>query len=214
VRAEVPEGHRGVRFSGRITTSHAIRRVRPSGPLSEARISASRRSVAFGLIVAAGQAAGLDFGVSCGSVHFHLLPASGAVRLGSGARAPARSFTVTDPETSGVRGTVLAGPTCPVERAGENCSPRPVATTVDAFALSDPGNDPSSGTPDASATTDGLGRFSLDLAPGRYRLVPRATGPGQSGRPEDVSIAAGIAADVTLTVDTGIRRPEGPPSMR
>lgn len=66
------------------------------------------------------------------------------------------------PDASGVaiHGTVLAAPTCEVEREGSPCPPAPVARKR-VIATHD-------GRTIASAITDDMGRFTLHLATGRY----------------------------------------------
>jgi hypothetical protein len=116
-----------------------------------------------------------------------------AFTCGSEASAP-------DGGDQGVRGVVLLGPQCPVETQASPCPdvPLPGATIR---VLRD-------GTPiDATATSDGSGRFELRLPPGEYTLeaiVPEG-GPGMSAKPVDVTVPAGGFVDVVVPVDTGIR---------
>jgi hypothetical protein len=92
---------------------------------------------------------------------------------------------------SGVNGSVVAGPTCPVERAGHPCPPHPV---TDATVAAD----------GHSTHTDGHGNFALKLLPGTYdvsvssRSVMRCTG-------QRVQVDEHRYTHVTLSCDTGIR---------
>jgi hypothetical protein len=100
---------------------------------------------------------------------------------------------------SGVEGTVVAGPTCPVERADSPCPDRPAQATV---VVADP-----SGATVTTARTDPGGRFRIPLPPGRYTV--RAGHPGRPGmgasRPVLISVPAGGVVRVRLVIDTGIR---------
>src|SRR2546430_17529669 len=71
--------------------------------------------------------------------------------------------------SSGIFGTVTAGPTCPVERVGSPCPPAPWVGTVRAT------DDTGHGT---ETRTDGSGNYTLTLEPGSYEVVP-----GHGGRP-------------------------------
>ena len=98
---------------------------------------------------------------------------------------------------SGVRGTVLAGPQCPVERAGSPCPDQPVAGAL-VRATQD-------GTVVATDRTDTDGRFSIALDPGTYRLtVETSVGIGPPS-PVSVDVGSGGYATATISVDTGIR---------
>jgi hypothetical protein len=95
-----------------------------------------------------------------------------------------------------VSGHVLTAPVCPVERAGHECPPRPVAGSAVIALEGDIVRD--------STVTDAAGAFSLTLAYGRY--VIRATNAGgyASTASEPVEVS-GTPVHITLTVDSGIR---------
>ena len=60
---------------------------------------------------------------------------------------------------------------------------------------------------DATATSDGSGRFELRLPPGDYTLeaiVPEG-GPGMFAKPVNVTVPTDGYVDVVVPVDTGIR---------
>jgi hypothetical protein len=102
-----------------------------------------------------------------------------------------------------IRGTVVRGPTCPVETDDSPCPDAPAAD-VEVQALSD-------GVVEARATTDAQGRFSMEVPPGSYLVRAReAEGrPGMLAKPSVVTVGEGDVAEVTVLIDTGIRAPLG-----
>ncbi len=102
--------------------------------------------------------------------------------------------------TSGIKGTVLAGPTCPVERNPPDpaCADRPIATNIVIYRSSD------SVHPLLVTRSDEQGKFEASLPPGRYivrggeAVLPRCT---------DTSATVGPTGYTTVAVscDTGIR---------
>ncbi len=97
-------------------------------------------------------------------------------------------------------GDVVAGPACPVAKAGNPCvAPVPNRrVTIETSA----------GVIAATATTDAQGHFTVHLLPGHY-VVHVAIIPGQVGlqqvTPGDVNIVAGQTTSITIELDTGIR---------
>jgi hypothetical protein len=105
-------------------------------------------------------------------------------------------------DATGVRGTVTAGPTCPVERDPPDpaCAARPVGGAV--LVFTDAG-----GTGVARATSAADGTFSVELAPGAYRVTAEPV-DGLMGTPEpiEVEVEAGQPMmDLQVSYDTGIR---------
>jgi len=100
---------------------------------------------------------------------------------------------------SGIRGTVLLGPTCPVETVGSPCPDRPLAD-VEIHVLQ-------GGDVVATVRSDGDGRFAVALDPGQYlvQAVVEPGGPGMSAKPVDVTVTSGAFTDVNVPVDSGIR---------
>ena len=106
------------------------------------------------------------------------------------------------PGATGVRGKVTAGPTCPVMTSSPdpNCADRPVAGAVLVFR-------DGTGAEVARVTSAADGSFSVELAPGAYRLVAQPV-EGLMGTPApmDVGVEAGQPmAELTVSYDTGIR---------
>jgi hypothetical protein len=100
---------------------------------------------------------------------------------------------------SGIRGTVLLGPTCPVETLESPCPDRPLAD-VEIRVLR-------GGDVVATVRSDGEGRFAVALDPGRYEVqaVVEEGGPGMSAKPVDVVVTSGVFNEVNVPVDSGIR---------
>ena len=98
-------------------------------------------------------------------------------------------------------GTVVAGPSCPVEIAEDPCPPKPVPNREVRIETT-------GGTLAATVTTDGKGDFTVTLAPGNY-VVRVQAGAGlvgmQQTTPPQVQIIAGHTIYVQITLDTGIR---------
>ena len=105
------------------------------------------------------------------------------------------------PGATGVRGTVTASPTCPVETipADPACAPRPVAGAVLVFTDAD-------GREVKRATSDQDGSFSVELPPGRYQVMAQAVeGLMATPGPMEVEVEAGPPAELQVSYDTGIR---------
>lgn len=101
---------------------------------------------------------------------------------------------------SGIRGTVMAGPTCPVERdpPDPKCADRPISTTVAVFRANNPT------TPFAIGKSDAQGTFEFSLPPGSY-----VVGAGESQLPRCTQTPAAVGPNAYTTIvvecDTGIR---------
>ena len=98
--------------------------------------------------------------------------------------------------STGIFGTVTAGPTCPVERADSLCPPTPWIGTVRATD----GNGLS-----YEAATDAQGNYTLSLSPGTYEVVPVTDTALPRGVPTTATVAGGPMQRVDLRLDTGIR---------
>jgi hypothetical protein len=106
------------------------------------------------------------------------------------------------PDATGVHGTVTAGPTCPVERdpPDPDCAARVVAGAVLVFTAAD-------GTEVTRATSAADGTFTVELAPGAYRVTAQPV-EGLMGTPApmDVEVEAGQPmTELQVSYDTGIR---------
>jgi hypothetical protein len=124
--------------------------------------------------------------------------ATACARSASPGATASLTASTSAPITAGVYGSVSAGPTCPVERAGQSCPPRPVIAEIDA-------RDPSGATV-ATTHTDAQGGFNLALPPGGYSLVAViTTGVFPTCRPTYVTVSPGQQTKADIACDTGIR---------
>ena len=96
-----------------------------------------------------------------------------------------------------VAGRVQSAPSCPVERAGHPCPPRPVVGGL-VVALR-------ARYVVASTHTGAGGRFRLALDAGRYVIRATNTGGLATTAQKTVDVAAGTTIRVRLVVDSGIR---------
>jgi hypothetical protein len=99
-----------------------------------------------------------------------------------------------------VRGRVLAGPTCPVERIPPDprCADRPVSGAVLLFV-------DRLGRDAGRAVSDDNGAFTILLPVGRYTLWPQpVVGLLGTAPPQDVTVTAD-APPLVVLYDTGIR---------
>ena len=104
------------------------------------------------------------------------------------------------PFREGTRGIVLLGPTCPVQRVGDDrCADKPYATTVNVYRASDPSR------LFASVLTGSQGKFEMSLAPGEYVFQAVGKNPLPGCGTQAVTVMPGEYRDITLSCDTGIR---------
>jgi hypothetical protein len=104
-----------------------------------------------------------------------------------------------DPSTSTgeIRGTVLAGPTCPVEQPGQDCAPKPVAGRVDLQR---------EGVTVASSSIAADGTFSIEAPAGPAMLVVDAGGGPFPTCPDTaVVVKVDDVLNVSIACDSGIR---------
>ncbi len=100
--------------------------------------------------------------------------------------------------STGVKGRVLIGPTCPVERADSPCPDKPIEGVVVALRRI--------GEAAGNVHTDSNGRFFLPLAPGGYLIYAREESDNpRVSKFQRVTIAPGRVLSLALVVDSGIR---------
>ncbi len=98
---------------------------------------------------------------------------------------------------SGIRGTVLYGPTCPVQRPGHSCV-RPYQASI--TVRREPAG---SVVAHVRSATDG--RFRVRLRAGLYLLRPRNGRPFPHAPSQTVSVSRDHFTAVTIQFDSGIR---------
>ncbi len=98
----------------------------------------------------------------------------------------------------------MIAPTCPVETVGQDCSPQPVAATVDVFEGNGGPTEPST-EPTQSVEAGDDGSFEIGLDAGSYLLSARTSDALASGVPQEITLGTGDEVEVTLTIDSGIR---------
>ena len=103
-------------------------------------------------------------------------------------------------DSSGVRGVITTGPTCPAESIPPQpgCEDRPYQTVIRIRELPD-------GEVVKRVRSGKHGRFHAALEPGRYRLEPRGGDPYPRCFSKDVRVKAHQVTSVRLGCDTGIR---------
>ncbi len=104
------------------------------------------------------------------------------------------------PADSGIQGLVLIGPMCPVVQEGEPCPDEPFAAAIEVRREED-------GELAATVRSGADGRFSVDLAPGSYVLVPLSPNEGAPpfASPVTVRVEPHRFTQVTISYDSGIR---------
>jgi hypothetical protein len=136
-----------------------------------------------------------------------VLTLAGCASITAGGSGAAGTNATTSPGagTPGTQGTlagdVVAGPTCPVERAEDPCPPKAVPNReVQILGANN--------AIVATTMTDSKGHFSVAVAPGTYTVILPIK-PGQIGMRQisdvKVSVVAGQIATVKIMLDTGIR---------
>lgn len=103
-------------------------------------------------------------------------------------------------QSSGVRGSVSLGPTCPVERIPPDpqCVDKPYATTISVYHAG-------RSVPYLIGNSDATGVFQFPLPPGAYMLTARVGTTLPRCSTVSVIIIANAYATTTISCDTGIR---------
>lgn len=114
---------------------------------------------------------------------------------GRGPVAPVPSLAGSGP--SGIRGTVLLGPNCPMATEDDDpCVTPYVATLVLTGA---------EGEVVARTQSAADGRFEFLVPPGEYTIVPDAGDPFPQAQPIDLTVDSGVITEVQINYDTGNR---------
>jgi hypothetical protein len=102
--------------------------------------------------------------------------------------------------TSGVRGTVSLGPTCPVMRnpPDPQCADKPYATSITVYREG-------STIPLLIGNSNAAGAFSFSLAPGSYALSAGSGAALPRCAPMSVVVVPDAYATTSISCDSGIR---------
>jgi len=102
---------------------------------------------------------------------------------------------------SGIRGTVILGPTCATGQEPGAHEPVPCLTPYAAqLVVLDADNVVVTRT-----TSDAEGRFEVSLPPGDYVVTPQGGDPYPIAQPISVAVTPGAYVEVQVNFDTGIR---------
>ncbi len=106
------------------------------------------------------------------------------------------------PYNSGVRGTVMLGPMCPVMRdpPDPNCADKPYETTVQVIAIGS-----SKSSPFATVESDKEGNYKIMLPSGEYALQPVGGSVMPRCETKNITIKPNVILEANLSCDTGIR---------
>lgn len=113
------------------------------------------------------------------------------------AGACARSSSSPGSGDSGIQGTVLLGPTCPVETIEHPCPDRPIVAEVIVSSTD--------GRKVAGVRSGDDGRFSVSVPPGDYVITVGELQGIRFAKPLSVRVPDGGFVEVTVSVDSGIR---------
>ena len=105
------------------------------------------------------------------------------------------------PGGTGIRGQVVASPTCPVETGDPACEPAPVEARIVVVSLEGAARNVFPSDPD--------GTFSIGLRPGQYQVHAEPVDQLMrvAPRPLRVTVTEGAVSEITVVVDTGLRTP-------
>jgi hypothetical protein len=104
---------------------------------------------------------------------------------------------------SGIKGTVVLGPTCPVGGESGTNNPLPSACLTPYAAQMVVLDDENKVV--ARVASGGDGTFQVDVAPGDYVLAPATTDSYPIAQPLSVTVVPGQYVTVQINYDTGIR---------
>jgi hypothetical protein len=138
----------------------------------------------------------LDFKLSAGQ------PSSPRVFLGAVGRAPASTFRLHRPASTGVSGRILLMPACPV--GGETCPPaKPIKGTVRIETVTGKGG--GGGQVIARVDSDENGNYAAEIPSGRYQLIAEKSGGYPVAKPSLATVEAGVTTLANVYLDSGIR---------
>ncbi len=138
----------------------------------------------------------------CGGIAAFQCPAGYTCKL-DGAYPDAGGHCVKPDGTGSLRGQVVIGPNCPVERPGMPCPAPPEAYASREFLVLSSGQKKTI----TSFHADMSGNYIVSLPPGNYVIVSAKTGMGFMSKdlPVTVTIKSGETSTFNINIDTGIR---------
>lgn len=101
------------------------------------------------------------------------------------------------PADSGIEGTVLIGPMCPVVQEGQECPDQPYQAILTV-------NSPN-GVRIVQVQTDEQGRFKIPLMPGEYILHPESPNGIPYASEQPFKVEDGAFTQILVNYDSGIR---------
>ena len=104
---------------------------------------------------------------------------------------------------SGIKGTVILGPTCPVSGDPGSFNPVPEACLTPYAAQMVVLDDENKVVAHIASGADGT--FQVDVAPGDYIVTPSSTDSYPIAQPVSVTVVPGQYVTVQINYDTGIR---------
>lgn len=102
---------------------------------------------------------------------------------------------------SGIRGTVILGPTCATGQSPGAHEPVPCLTPYAAQLVVLDGDN----VVVARSSSDAQGRFEITLPPGDYVVAPQGGDPYPIAQPIPVAVNPGTYVEIQINFDTGIR---------
>jgi hypothetical protein len=127
------------------------------------------------------------------------------VFLGARGTAPALTFRLQRPATTGVAGRILLASNCPVGGPGQCPPPKPTQGTVRIETAPTGKGGGEEGRVVARVRSDEDGNYSAELAAGRYQLVVEKEGGYPVAKPTLAEVETGVVTQVDLYLDSGIR---------
>jgi hypothetical protein len=203
-------GAQSLPVTGKLSANAQLRGVQTVGG-THSSLAATGRRLTFSVTGSSGLQ-GVDVQASCATrLSFTFGSSTPGVALepqiylGAKGQAPAASFALARPATTGVAGRILVGPTCPVVGAPDCPPARTVKGTIRIEqAPTSRGGNP--GGVVARVASDANGHFAARLVPGHYLLVvEQGADSYPRAKPSLVDVQNGVVSEVTLVLDTGIR---------
>jgi len=193
---------RSAPLSGRVLANAPLRVVTASG----VRPALSARARTLIIRTEAARRAGVAFTASCATRLDVKLSVSQSpsprIFLGAEGSAPASTFRLSRPASTGVSGRILLMPACPV--GGGTCPPaKPTEGTVRIETVTGKGG--GGGQVIARVDSDENGNYAAEIPSGRYQLIAEKSGGYPVAKPSLATVEAGVVTLADVYLDSGIR---------